>query len=60
MHNITYRGKVAMLVLLALFFIGVFAFLAVSPKELAQTLLAGAWIAMALMAVGSFVAAIAR
>ena len=50
----------AELVLLALFFIGVFAFLAVSPRELAQTLLAGAWIAMALMAVGSFVAAIVR
>lgn len=49
-----------MLVLLALFFIGVFAFLAVSPKELTQTLLAGAWIAMALMAAGSFVAAIVR
>lgn len=49
-----------MLVLLVLFFIGVFAFLAVSPKELTQTLLAGAWIAMALMAVGSFVAAIVR
>lgn len=49
-----------MLVLLLLFFIGVFAFLAVSPKELTQTLLAGAWIAMALMAVGSFVAAIVR
>lgn len=49
-----------MLVLLVIFFIGVFAFLAVSPKELTQTLLAGAWIAMALMAVGSFVAAIVR
>lgn len=49
-----------MLVLLALLFIGVFAFLAASPKELTQTLLAGAWIAMALMAVGSFVAAIVR
>lgn len=49
-----------MLVLLILFFIGVFAFLAVSPKELTQTLLAGTWIAMALMAVGSFVAAIVR
>lgn len=49
-----------MLVPLILFFIGVFAFLAVSPKELTQTLLAGAWIAMALMAVGSFVAAIVR
>lgn len=49
-----------MLVLLVLFFIGVFAFLAVSPKQLTQTLLAGAWIAMALMAVGSFVAAIVR
>lgn len=49
-----------MLALLILFFIGVFAFLAVSPKELTQTLLAGAWISMALMAVGSFVAAIVR
>ena len=49
-----------MLVLLILFFIGIFAFLAVSPKELTQTLLAGAWIAMALMAAGSFVAAIVR
>lgn len=49
-----------MLVLLVLLFIGVFAFLAVSPKQLTQTLLAGAWIAMALMAVGSFVAAILR
>ena len=49
-----------MWVLLVLFFIGIFAFLAVSPKEMTQTLLAGAWIAMALMAVGSFVAAIVR
>lgn len=46
------------LVLLVLFFIGVFAFLAVSPKELTQTLLAGAWILMALLAVGSTIAAL--
>ena len=49
-----------MLVLLILFFIGIFAFLSVSPKEMTQTLLAGAWIAMDLMAAGSFVAAIVR
>lgn len=49
-----------MLVLLVLFFIGVFAFLAVSPKELTQTLLAGAWIALALLALGSTIEALLR
>lgn len=49
-----------MFVLLVLFFVGVFAFLAVSPKELTQTLLAGAWVAMALLAVGATIEAILR
>lgn len=49
-----------MLLLLILLFGAVFAFIAISPEELTQTILAGAWILMALMAVGSTISALIR
>lgn len=44
------------LVIILLF--AIFAFIAVAPKEFTQTVLAGAWILSALLAVGSMIYAL--
>lgn len=46
------------MVLVVLLFIAIFAFIAVSPRQFLQTMLAGAWILSALLAAGSTIYAL--